>query len=52
MDFIDTFWRQIFPSFIGTFELFYVYLNIATIIVLLRVATILPSFAIGVKNKL
>lgn len=52
MDFIDLFWREVFPSFIGKFELFYVFLNVVTIIVLLRIITILPAFAIGVRNKL
>jgi len=52
MDFIDTFWRELFPSFIGKFEVFYLFLNVVTIITLLRILTILPSFAMGVRNKL
>lgn len=49
---IEEFWREAFPYFTGKFELFYVYMNIVTIIVFLRVVTFFPSLAIGVKTKL
>lgn len=52
MDFIDAFWREVFPYFIGKFEIFYLYLSVVTIIALLRVVLMLPSYGIGVRNKL
>lgn len=50
--FIDTFWRELFPMFIDTFEIVYTYLDILTILVFLRVAAYLPSVAVGVRSKL
>lgn len=49
--FIDEFWRELFPMFIN-FEIVYIYLDILTILVFLRIVTYLPSVAIGVRSRL
>lgn len=50
--FIDNFWRELFPMFINNFEIVYIYLDILTILVFLRITAYLPSVAIGVRSKL
>lgn len=52
MEYMHNFWIEIFPFFVGKFEIFFYFMDVVMFITMMRIFIGLPMYALNFKRRI